>query len=150
MIDPALISFRPATADDFNYLWNLHREALRETVASVYGWEDAWQLNYFKERFDPKTRQIILYDGQPAGCLGLEWQEYALYIAYIAISDAYRGQGLGTAILKDILRRGSAAGLPVTLGVLRGNPAKRLYERLGFVVTDEEKTRTMMAYDQHQ
>lgn len=150
MIDPALISYRPATADDFDYLWDLHREALRESVAKVYGWDDEWQLNYFKERFDPTARQIILYDLQPAGSLGLEWQKESLYIAYIAINLDYQGQGLGTAILQDTIRRGTAAGLPITLGVLRGNPAKRLYERLGFVVTAEEETRYMMAYDPSQ
>lgn len=146
MIDPALISYRPATAADFDYLWALHSESLRESIDRVYGWEDEWQANYFQERFDPPTRQIILYDQKPAGALGLEWQEKALYIAYIAISQDYRGQGLGSTIIKAIIRRGSEAGLPVTLNVLRGNPAKKLYERLGFEVIAEEETRFLMIH----
>jgi ribosomal protein S18 acetylase RimI-like enzyme len=145
VIDPAQLSFRPAAADDFDFLWQLHREALREAVAKVYGWDDEWQLKFFQERFNRQARQIILFNGQAAGSLGLEWQEEALYIAYIALNSAYQGQGIGTVIIEDVIRQGREAGLPVTLGVLKGNPAKRLYDRLGFVVTKEEKTRYLMA-----
>ena len=50
--------------------------------------------------------------------------------------------GIGTAIIEELQAEAAAAGLPLDLGVEKDNPdARRLYERLGFVlvgVTDEE------------
>lgn len=51
----------------------------------------------------------------------------------VSVLPAWRGRGIGTALLKGLIERCSAAGLPaVSLSVQRANPAARLYERLGF------------------
>lgn len=145
MGEAANISCRPAAEDDFNFLWQLHRNSLGPSITRIWGWDETWQLDYFQERFDPSTRQIILYEGEKAGSLGVEWQEGALYIYYIAIVVEYQGRGIGTAIIEELIHQAGERGLPVTLSVLKGNPAKVLYERLGFVVTKEEDIRYWMA-----
>ena len=48
-----------------------------------------------------------------------------------------QGAGLGTQVLKDLLRRWEPTGKPIVLTVLKNNPARRLYERLGFAVVGE-------------
>ena len=145
MDEKAKIDLRPAREDDFDFLWQLHRDELQEYVAAIWGWDEGWQLDRFREHFDPGKREIILYQGQTAGTVGVEWQVDALYLAYIAINSAYQGRGLGTAILQRLIREAGERELPLTLTVLRGNPAKRLYERLGFVVTKESEIRFWMA-----
>lgn len=145
MGEAANISCRPAVEDDFDFLWQLHRNSLGPSITRIWGWDETWQLDYFQERFDPSTRQIILYEGEKAGSLGVEWQERALYIYYIAIVVEYQGRGIGTAIIEELIHQAGDRGLPVTLSVLKGNPAKVLYERLGFVVTKEEDIRYWMA-----
>lgn len=57
-------------------------------------------------------------------------------LVYIAVDNAYRGQGLGTELMKRAL---SLCKGSVALHVEADNPAKHLYERLGF----EEKYREM-------
>jgi ribosomal protein S18 acetylase RimI-like enzyme len=40
--------------------------------------------------------------------------------------------------MKRLIGEATRAGQAVTLGVVKSNPAKRLYERLGFRVTHED------------
>jgi ribosomal protein S18 acetylase RimI-like enzyme len=47
------------------------------------------------------------------------------------VAPGYRGQGLGTRLLAELLAAPAARG-PVSLSVSADNPARRLYERFGF------------------
>jgi ribosomal protein S18 acetylase RimI-like enzyme len=59
----------------------------------------------------------------------------------IAVVDGVRGQGIGTALLEELLARVPRCSLSVD----RRNPAMRLYERLGFeAVTDDGDAVTML------
>jgi ribosomal-protein-alanine N-acetyltransferase len=50
-------------------------------------------------------------------------------LVYVAVKKDRRGQGFGGQIVKEALQRAKG---PVALHVEYDNPAKRLYERLGF------------------
>ena len=51
------------------------------------------------------------------------------------MSAAARGKGIGRLLLQWAEAQARAAnGTSMTLSVLNGNPARRLYERFGFVV----------------
>lgn len=43
-----------------------------------------------------------------------------------------------SAVLRTLLERIDAGGVPVRLNVLQGSPARRLYERHGFTVEDQD------------
>jgi ribosomal-protein-alanine N-acetyltransferase len=64
-----------------------------------------------------------------------------IHINNIAMRPHYRGTGLGSALLKHILREGIRLGATrATLEVREGNTgARRLYERLGFHVAGIRK-----------
>jgi ribosomal protein S18 acetylase RimI-like enzyme len=49
-----------------------------------------------------------------------------------AVLTEHRGRGIGTAALRMLLGEAARAGKPVRLHVERTNPARHLYERLGF------------------
>ena len=56
-----------------------------------------------------------------------------------------QGRGIGGALMRDLLDQAARAGCPVHLGVLQGNPARRLYERLGFrIVAESEREAAML------
>lgn len=140
-----MYALRQATDADYAFLYDLHRATMKEYVAQTWGWDEASQAAMFKDRFDPTHYQIIVVDGRDVGSLSVERRADALDLSNVWILPAYQGRGLGTAAISAILEQARADGLPVTLGVLKVNPARRLYERLGFVITGETTTHYLMS-----
>lgn len=136
--------FRQATHDDDDFLYRLHVAAMRYLVAQVWGWDDAWQEQYFAAHFDPAPARIIVVDGRDAGVVAVEWGAADAFIANIEILPEYQGRGLGAAVIERIIAEATACGLPLRLQVLKINPARRLYERLAFAVTGETETHLLM------
>ena len=71
-----------------------------------------------------------------------EWQ-----IVQIQLLPEYQGRGIGRQVIEDLQREARSSGVPLKLSVLKVNPAKRLYERLGFVVVQEKATSFEMCYE---
>jgi ribosomal protein S18 acetylase RimI-like enzyme len=141
-----IYSLRQATAGDFEFLFELRRATLREYVEAIWGWDDADQLERFRTRFEPARIDIVVADGRDAGYLQLTWWPEHAYVDALFIRPEFQRRGLGTAILHDIQRQASARGLPVRLQVLVTNPARHLYERLGFRTVEEGPTHVAMMW----
>ncbi|HZX08470.1 GNAT family N-acetyltransferase, partial [Kribbella sp.] len=58
-----------------------------------------------------------------------------LWLEHFYLDPRRQGQGLGTAVLRTVL---DGTDAPVRLNVLRGSKARKLYERHGFVVENED------------
>ena len=60
------------------------------------------------------------------------------YVASLAVAKGARGMGAGTQMLQwsESVARARKSNF-MSLGVVRGNPAQRLYERYGFVEKKE-------------
>jgi ribosomal protein S18 acetylase RimI-like enzyme len=142
---PAAYSYRRATNDDYDFLYALHVAAMREYVELLWGWEEKWQQEYFARKFDPQIYQIIQIEGRDAGVVVVERRENTFYIALLEIMPEFQGRGTGTAVINELCDQARAGNLPMMLHVLKSNDlARRLYERLGFVVVSEEEHRFKM------
>jgi ribosomal protein S18 acetylase RimI-like enzyme len=139
---PPPYSLRPATADDYPFLYDLHVAAMKDYVARTWGWDDAFQRKMFADKFRPEGSQVVVAGGRDVGVV--ERRPDAWFIANIEIAPAAQGRGLGAAIVLDLLATAARDGLPVRLQVLKVNPARRLYERLGFAITGETPTHYLM------
>jgi ribosomal protein S18 acetylase RimI-like enzyme len=78
------------------------------------------------------------------GCIAIEDKGNYLSLNYIAILPAYQGQGIGAKLIGDLLKETASKGIPLQLNVLKVNPARKLYERLGFRVIGEDEYRYCM------
>ena len=76
--------------------------------------------------------------GTFAGCVTLRPSESGWWLENFYLSPEFQGGGMGTAVLRVLLARADAEGLPVRLQVLQGSPARRLYERHGFTPERED------------
>lgn len=66
--------------------------------------------------------------------------EDALYVSALAVTPAHRKQGIGSALMERVIAGGTSLGLGVCLDVdLDNDPARGLYEKLGFRTVDERK-----------
>lgn len=138
------IELRPATADDLDFLYRLHRATLKEYVAQTWGWNEGWQRQRFEQRFDPAACRVIQFKKRHAGVVSVVEYEGEIFLANIAVTPDLQGQGIGTSVIQQVLDEAKRSGKPVVLQVLKVNPARRLYERLGFSVTGENETHYFM------
>jgi ribosomal protein S18 acetylase RimI-like enzyme len=140
----AVLALRQATPDDRAFLWELQRTALRAVVEATWGWDEAFQARHFDEHFDTADRSIVRVDGADAGVLCVRVREDHLFLSNVALLPRHQGRGLGAQLVRMVLAEGERRGLPVRLQVLKANRARRLYERLGFVVCGESETHFQM------
>lgn len=141
------VTLRPATIEDLEPLFAIHRAAMRGYVELTYGpWNEPWQAAFFRDHFDTSVRQVILAHGEVAGFLDLIPRDDDLYLSELVIDPVCQGRGIGTHLLRETQARAAAKGMPVRLQVLRVNPARSLYERLGFVTNGETETHHLMEW----
>ena len=138
---------RQATPGDRDTLYRIKWEAMRPYVEQVWGWDEEYQERRFRESYDHSETQVVLVDGIAVGLLRVSESESAVFIDQVEIVPDYQDRGIGTALINDLLARGR----PVELGVLKVNAdARRLYERLGFrVIDDNEKHYHVRAEPSH-
>lgn len=140
---------RPATAQDFDFLWALHCASMRAYVDQTWGWNDADQRRRFEEHFDPARRQIILVQRRPVGVLSIDLRPNELFLELIELLPEYQRQGIGTRLIQSLQAQASSKRIPLTLTVLKVNPARALYERLGFRQVAEDDVHFYMTWSPH-
>src|SRR5678816_4232114 len=142
--DRMRIGLRPGALADREYLWWLHRETMRGYVDKTWGWDEAFQRGRFDENFDPLPLLIIQKDSEPIGYISVRRPGDEIFLAAIEIAPAQQNQGIASQLIQELLDEADRSHLPVKLQVLKVNPARRLYERLGFQCTGETPTHYVM------
>jgi ribosomal protein S18 acetylase RimI-like enzyme len=139
-----MITTRKATDDDKPFLWKLKVASLRPYVAQIYGWDEPTQYGYFENGFHPSAIQIIQYDGQNVGMYELQESVKSWFLAVIMVLPEFQNKGIGSTIIQRMIDDIAVSNKPLRLQVFKVNPARRLYERLGFVKLGESKTHIQM------
>jgi ribosomal protein S18 acetylase RimI-like enzyme len=119
----------------------------REEELSVAPWTDDEKAAFLEFQFNAQDLHyrtypnaeflVIEVDGEPIGRLYVNRGPAVLGVMDIALLRDWRGRGIGSQLLNDLLAEAHAAGSIVSLYVERHNPARRLYDRLGFVQVEE-------------
>jgi ribosomal protein S18 acetylase RimI-like enzyme len=150
------ITLRDALPSDRAFLLALYTSTRADEFA-LFGWpvetERAFMQMQFEaqrgayERMHPDARcQIIELRRCPIGRLWLAQDARSLSVLDISLIADLRGQGIGTDCLRRVQRHAAAARLDVELQVVPANPARRLYERLGFRNVGEGGVRQAMVW----
>ncbi|MGH9885742.1 MAG: GNAT family N-acetyltransferase, partial [bacterium] len=122
-------------------------DGIRPYVEALWGWNQDEQERRFREHFAPARASIVQVEGRDVGYLELEEHPDHLFLAGIYLSAGQRGKGLGRSLMLELMERARELAKPVRLRVLQPNPARRLYERLGFVSTGATDTHIYMEFD---
>jgi ribosomal protein S18 acetylase RimI-like enzyme len=140
------ITLRQIKIKDFEFLWQLHNTALKKYVAQTFGWDENWQRRNFRENFNPNDGQIVVVDEVDAGFLWIIEKATEILLASIRLWPEFQNRGVGTKLIKDVLAKSRAKNKPVRLQVLKVNPARNLYLKLGFEITGETETHFLMTF----
>ncbi|HEX8013207.1 MAG TPA: GNAT family N-acetyltransferase [Casimicrobiaceae bacterium] len=140
-------TLRRARREDEEFLFALHRSAMREYVEATWGWDERWQRAQFQRTYVP-SRQAVIVRATPVpsdiGRISLTRHWRKILLRDIELVAAERNRGLGTALIGALLSLARAEDRSVELLVLKCNPAQRLYARLGFRVIADDGARLTM------
>jgi GNAT superfamily N-acetyltransferase len=139
-------SLRPAHVTDFDFCARLYFAGMEETIRQLK-LDMAAQVANLRQRWDPADVRIITLDNADIGWLQTRTEVGALFLVQFFVDAPLRGRGLGTEVMNGLIAEATDAGLPVTLGVVKTNPAKGLYERLGFRITHDDDRKFYMRRD---
>lgn len=143
---PADLSLRPITEADLEFLAEVYASTRREELALV-PWSQEEKEQFLRSQFELQhqhyqqhypTGEFLVIEKEVEGRrerigrLYVDRWEDQIRIVEVALLPPYRGSGLGARLIGGILAEAKAQGLPVTIHVEGQNPARRLYQRLGF------------------
>ena len=151
-----MISLRPITPEDESFLARLYASTREQELAQT-NWSDEQKAMFCRMQFNAQTTdyqrnypdasfQIIERDGVAAGRLLVLRADDKIHVIDIALLPEHRGAGIGTKFLKELQAEAKAAGKPLSIHVEQFNPARRLYERLGFQQVEEKGVYFLMEW----
>lgn len=138
MTDYTLIQ---ATKADFGTLLKLRLMTMPAHLekAGIY-----LSLQEHKDRVneDYTSSYLILKGAELVGMLKYQALTGRFNIMQLQIFPAFQSQGIGYQVLNQLIQ--NRQGRPIELTVLKDNPAKHLYQRLGFIVIGEDEYESFM------
>lgn len=141
------ISLRPITKVDFDFIYNVTKAAMKSYVEQTWGsWVDHEQRARVDATIDLSTHQIIQHKGKDIGCLALEHHPSHIQLTKLYLLPDFQRLGIGTFVLRQLIAEAKQTSKSIQLRVLAVNPARRLYEREGFVVQAQTDERIYMEY----
>jgi GNAT superfamily N-acetyltransferase len=144
-------SLRSAVAADVETLAELRATVMRADLERLGRYDEHRVRQRLRDSFSPHHTSIIMIgrdgDGDLAGCVTVRPAKERVWLEHFYLAPPHQGRGLGSAVLRTVLERTDAQGVTVALNVLRGSPARRLYERHGFVVEAQDPIDVFMVRD---
>lgn len=131
------IDLRPATAEDFDMALKLYLVSMKPLTAALMPWDEAKQSRNFAAQWNLNDVQIIIFEGSPVGWMQATETSSEVFLQQLFVEPEYQRRGIGSEVLQTLLNRWQATGKSVVLNVLKNNPARNLYQRLGFSVVGE-------------
>lgn len=94
-----------------------------------------WIPAEFRRGFVINNISMVIIAGKRAGYLNVIKEPKPIYIVNFQLSPIWQNKGIGTKLLSHLLSLYSRDSIELT--TFEDNPAKRLYERMGFVVIEK-------------
>ena len=140
--------FRRFADSDLPFLAGVYAAVRADELAPV-PWSDAEKAAFVDAQFRAQHLHyqthypnadwlIVSIHGTDIGRLYLARWPREHRIIDIALLPEHRGNGIGEALLRDLLDEAAGAGKAVTIHVEKFNPAMRLYRRLGFATVEDK------------
>lgn len=154
--NPVATTLRSEGPADGPFLLEVYAGTRREELEAL-PWPAAMRQVFVRMQFNAQQQgyraafpraqfAIILMGDQAVGRIILNRDETEIRLVDIAVLPAHRDRGIGTALMRDLLREAAAAKKPLRLSVLKGQRAFQLYQRLGFKKTGEDGVRDQMEW----
>ncbi len=151
------LNLRPAREEDAAFLRALF-ETARPDSAVLAAWPDAVRRPFLDQQFRFQTFHyarvypdadllVVAAGGAPIGRITVSRGQQAWVLVDIGLMPTWRGRGIGTSLVQMVQNQARRVGAPgVKLTVDFRNPARQLYERLGFRADEEGIPNVVMSW----
>jgi len=139
------LALRPATEADRQLIAAIYATTREEELRQV-PWTDAekhtfteWQSGQQEAHYAlhyPAAERLVVERGESIGRLYVDTTRTEVRLMEVTLLPAFRNQAIGTRLTRLLLEYSDALMLPASLHVEPFNPARRMYERLGFAVKE--------------
>lgn len=117
-------------------------------IEKLVGWRgDDVERQHFYESFTLSATSIIGAGGNDVGWMTVERHAGYIYLNEITIVAPWQSKGIGTMLLGELIEEARDRAVPLRLSTAKINPARRLYERLGFHIIGEHSFKIEMEID---
>ena len=137
------IVLRPARSEDFAFCVRLYLSAMANIIRDL-NLDVTRQEENLRHLWEADQVQIVTLDGCDVGWIQIAVQDSTLHLEQIFVDAPFRGRGIGTRLITDLIDQATRARQPMALAVVRSNRALQLSERLGFHIIDEDDRKFYM------
>jgi ribosomal protein S18 acetylase RimI-like enzyme len=148
------VRLRPVSDADRAFLVELYASTREDELAQVE-WDEGVKHAFVEQQFSGQdahyrgnypgaTLDVIEVDGSRAGRLYVHRGPSDMRIMDIALMPEFRGRGIGTSVLRSLIEEADASARKLSIHVEMNNPARSLYERLGFSPAGEHGVYVLM------
>jgi len=141
------VSLRSVTPGDEPFIREVYAST-RDAEMALVPWDDETKQRFIDQQFHAQSVHyasnypdadfdLVLVDEQLAGRLYVQRRGDGIDLLDIALLSAFRNRGVGTRLMLRLVDEAHGAGVPLRLHVERFNPARHLYDRLGFAEIED-------------
>ena len=131
------INLQQATAEHYDFALHLYLLTLGPYMQELMVWDEQEQRAIFAAQWKREEVKIISVDDKDAGWFQVAELPTEIRLQKFFVSPPWQRSGIGSEVLGNLLATWRPTGKKIVLRVLKNNPARRLYERLGFSVIAE-------------
>ena len=136
------IKFRSCEYTDCDFILNLKELGMKWYIEKIYGWNTYVQREMTKNEIENhlSDMRIIIFNNIDIGVTTFYEENNEYVVGLIIVHPDYRGKGIATNIINEYIDIARNENKNINVKTYKYNPAKELYERLGFIIYNEDDT----------
>jgi GNAT superfamily N-acetyltransferase len=133
---PVTFTLRQSNTADAPLFYRVIDQTMRNFIIATWGgWDESRVQRESHEDSGSPNAQVIQVRNTAVGVFLVERGPTHIQLEQIYLLPEYQRMGIGTVLINGLITEAEQSKVPIRLRVLAVNPAKRFYERFGFVVT---------------
>ena len=142
-------TLRKCAYDDFELLFELKKLCMKWYIEKIYDWDDEVQKTKTRNEINRNINdmKIIEVNGRGIGVTTFSKADEYYRVGLIMIHPDYQNKGIGASIISDYIETAKADGKRIIIKTYIKNPARRLYEKLGFAPYETDATHVHLEMD---
>lgn len=140
---------RQCEKNDFDLIFTLKKLCMKWYIEMIYGWNEEIQIKKTHNEIEKNINnmKIIAVDNKDIGVTIFTKNDDCYCVGLIMIHPHYQNNGIASSIISDYIHIAKKDNKKIIIKTFKENPARRLYERLGFKAYCEDETHIHLQID---